>query len=123
MFHKAKILIAGRSKDAVSGLASLLEGQRELVVESRVFGNGHGELWHQNEPPPHVLFLSVGEDWATALPALLSGLPTNRPPLLVACPANDVELLKMAMRAGARDVLTPPYDSEALADRLQELAR
>lgn len=122
MFQKAHILIAGGSKDSVSGLVGLLDGQRTLTLDTHVFGNGHGELWHQNESPPHVLLLSVGENWATSLPALLNGLPANRPPFLVACPVNDIELLKMAMRAGARDVLAPPYDAETLAGRLMELA-
>jgi pilus assembly protein CpaE len=123
VFQKAEILVVGRSRDAISGVVGLLEGQMGLSLTSRVATNGHIELWQQHEPSPHALIVSVGEDWEATLPGLLDALPANRPPFLVACPISDIELLKVAMRAGARDAVSPPYDAEGLAARLIELAQ
>jgi len=125
MIHKTDIMLIGRSLEAMSGIFGLLEGQRLFSLKTHVFGNGQSELWGTDEqnPMPHALGLCVDEDWRKTLPGMLEALPREKPPFLVFSPAGDVELLKTAMRAGARDVLSPPYDSETLGARLLELAR
>lgn len=123
MLKRAEVLVIGRSRDALSEVLAQLEEQRPLSVGTRVFANGHGELWSHHEPMPHALVLCVGEDWPETLPGLLTALPANRPPFLVACPASGIELLKTAMRAGARDVVSPPYDADDLVKRLVELSQ
>lgn len=123
MFRKAHILIAGRTQGALTGLSGLLDGYGGIAIDTKVHGNGHGELWRSNEPLPDALVLGIGENWHVELPPLLAALPANKPPFLVACPVNDIDLMKLAMRAGARDVVTPPYEATALAERLLELAR
>ena len=124
MLHKSDVMLIGRSRDAISGVLGLLEEQRLLSLRTHVFGNGQSEIWRDNDenPVPHALALCVDEDWRHSLPGLLQELPAISPPFLVLCPTNDIELLRTAMRAGARDVLSPPYEEEDLTSRLVELA-
>ena len=125
MLHKTDIMLIGRSRDALSGIYGLLEDQRLFSLRTHVYGNGHGELWGQDgqDSVPHALALCVDDDWQKSLPGMLDALPLVKPPFLVFSPTSDIELLRTAMRAGARDVLSPPYDKEDIRARLVELAR
>jgi pilus assembly protein CpaE len=125
MLHKTYIMLLGRSRDAVSGLGSILEGQPLLSVKTHVYGNGNGDPWDESQrnAMPHVLALCLDEHWQTSLPAILQALPAKKPPFLVLSPNSDMKLLRSAMQAGARDLLSPPYEAETLAARLIELAR
>ncbi|MEH6824761.1 MAG: AAA family ATPase [Motiliproteus sp.] len=124
MLHKSDVMLVGRSRDALSGVVGLLENQPLLSLRTHVFGNGRSEIWRGDaqDPKPHALALCVDEDWRSCLPGLLQGLPDTPPPFLVLCPTSDIELLRAAMRAGARDVLSPPYEVEDLTSQLQALA-
>ncbi len=125
MLHKSDIMLLGRSRDTVAGIAALLQGQHQLSLRSHTFGHGQGLFWgdSEHEPMPHVLALCLDGDWRSCLPAALRALPAQRPPFLVLSPQSDVALLRSAMHAGARDVISPPYTEEMLAARLIELSR
>jgi pilus assembly protein CpaE len=125
MLHKTNIMLLGRSRDAVSGIGSMLERQPLLSLKTHVYGNGNSDPWNQGDRDtmPHVVALCLDEKWHTSLPAILQALPAKKPPFLVLSPNSDIELLRNAMQAGARDLLSPPYEAEALAARLVELAR
>jgi pilus assembly protein CpaE len=125
MLHKSNILLLGRSRDAVSGIGGMLEGQRLLSLKTHVYGNGSGEPWDNSERDamPHVLALCLDGNWQNSLPAILEALPARKPPFLVLSPDTDMELLRCAMQAGARDVLSPPYEAANLSARLIELGR
>jgi pilus assembly protein CpaE len=125
MLHKADIMLIGRSQDAISGIFGLLEEQRLLTLRTHVFGNGHSDIWPNDgeHAMPDAMALCLEEDWRHSLPGMLEALPAIRPPFLVLSPTSDLELLRAAMRAGARDVLSPPYEEDDLATRLVELSR
>jgi len=125
MLHKTDIMLLGRTRDALSGIHDMLENQRLFSLKTHLVGNARSEPWGIGDrvPAPHVLALCLDGDWRGSLPAILQALPAVRPPFLVLSPNNDVELLRSAMRAGARDVLSPPYDAKNLTARLLELGR
>ena len=125
MLPKTNIMLVGRSSDALSGIYGLLEDQRLFSLQTHVIGNGHGEPWGSDgqNAMPHAFALCIDDDWRASLPGMLQALPAIKPPFLVFSPTGDIELLRTAMRAGARDVLSPPYSREDLCARLIELAR
>jgi pilus assembly protein CpaE len=123
MFRKSDILLIGRSNEAISAIAALLESQRVLAVRTKILGNGHGHAWPEGSPAPDAAVLCIDRQWRDTLPRLLESIPTVRPPFLVLSPVTDVELLRAAMRGGARDLLTPPYDGDSLMSSLLELSR
>ncbi|MCU7934951.1 MAG: AAA family ATPase [Candidatus Thiodiazotropha sp. (ex Dulcina madagascariensis)] len=125
MLHKSDIMLLGRSRDAVSGISGMLEGQRLFSLRTHIFGNGRSIPWDDSErdPMPHVLALCLDGNWQTSLPAILQALPAKKPPFLVLSTGTNIELLRCAMQAGARDVLSPPYEVGNLTARLVELGR
>ena len=123
MLHKTDIMLLGRSRDALSGIAGMLEDQRSLSLRTGIIGEGRSMPWDDAtiHAMPHVFALCLDDDWQRSLPGMLQSLPVAKPPFLVLSPSLDLELLRNAMHAGARDVLSPPYEVEKLTDRLVEL--
>ena len=123
MLQKAEIMLVGCSRELLSEVANKLQEQRSMTVASRMYGNGYTEMWPADQPAPHALVLCLGIDWQTDLSLLLSGLPAKHPPFLVVSPVTEIDLLRSAMRAGARDVVQSPLgDPDEFAERLLGLA-
>lgn len=115
MHNRLNVLVAGRSRDAVSHVEALLEGDRRIAVTTRYIGNGRDDPLDGQPRLPDALVLVLGEGGQTELAALMDRPATQRPPLLVVGPGDDKSLLRTAMRAGARDFLEAPVDATDLA--------
>ncbi len=104
-------------------LRDLLGQQGDVNASVRHITNGHTDPLHDVHPLPDALVLVVSENWEAELSALSERPATERPPLLVIGHKGNVELIRVAMRAGARDFFTPPVAEDEIAGFLQQLAR
>ena len=118
-----QVLVAGRSKQALDALAGLLHEHAEIGLTIRELTDGHFDPLHGVTVMPDVLILHLSPNWEDELKALSARPVSSRPPTLVVGSGTDVQLMRRAMRAGARDVLTDPVDQEELAAALQQIAQ
>ncbi|MCG6657313.1 AAA family ATPase [Halomonas campisalis] len=123
MRKRLEILLAGRERGELEALESLLLSQGDIQVSSRLMVNGNVDPLQGVAPLPDALVLLVGEHWEAELMALCEQPAAERPPLLVVGPKGNVELIRLAMRAGARDFFSPPIDDAEIFHFLRELAR
>jgi pilus assembly protein CpaE len=125
MLHKTDIMLLGRSRSILAAIHDMLNDQRQLSLRTHVYGNGGSTPWDDapHHPMPHALALCIEGNWRDSLPGMLQALPALKPPFVVFSPSSDVDLLRSAMQAGARDVLSPPYEVTSLTARLVELGR
>jgi pilus assembly protein CpaE len=121
--YRLDLLIAGRLKQELVTLEGLARHQPGVATRTRLISNGHTNPLHDVDPLPDALLLSVSETWREELGALADSPPPERPPMLVVGPAGDTDLLRMAMRAGARDFFTHPVDPEELGAALERIGR
>jgi pilus assembly protein CpaE len=122
MHHPLNVLVTGRSKETLAPVVALLKGQRALSLETQVVGNGESDSLRQRPSPPDVLVLTVEKDWQSSLWGLVDALPSHRPPFVVVSPESDMELLRAAMRAGARDAFSLPFDREDFISAIATIA-
>ncbi|WP_163559624.1 AAA family ATPase [Halomonas sp. NO4] len=123
MRKRLEILLAGRARGELQALESLLCSQGDIQVTSRLMVNGHVDPLEGVAPLPDALVLLVGDHWEAELTALCERPASERPPLLVVGPKGNVELIRLAMRAGARDFFSPPIDDSEIIQFLRELSR
>ncbi|WP_111412468.1 AAA family ATPase [Billgrantia lactosivorans] len=124
MRKRLEILLAGRAREELKALEALLCSQGDIQVITRLMVNGHVDVLEDISPLPDALVLMVGEyHWEAELMALCERPASQRPPLLVVGPKGNVELIRLAMRAGARDFFSPPIDDSEIIQFLRELAR
>jgi pilus assembly protein CpaE len=121
MHRPLSILVIGRSHEDLAPIVSLLQAQPALSLATHVLSNGHSYVVDA-DAPPDALVLAVGKYWREFLPALVENLPAARPPFVVVGPESDVDFLRAAMRAGARDAVTVPFDPDDFLSAIAHIA-
>ena len=117
------LLVVGSDNQRLDELTTMLRDQSDLNVAYRVKLNGQSDPLREIDQMPAVMLLDLSEDWRQELGAL-AALPGNRrPPMIAIGPPGDQELMRMAMKVGARDYFTYPAPPEELARALRELLR
>lgn len=116
-----QIIVGGRPRERVEELVSTLEGFDWLTVNKRLITNGHADVLHGVETQPDALILALSGFWKDELEALAKRPVQARPPAIIIGPTEDTGVLRLAMRAGARDYLSWPPDRGELFELLGEL--
>jgi pilus assembly protein CpaE len=115
-FH---IIVASRSGSDAERLSGCLARNPNFHVEMRVISNGHTDPLYGVPVMPDLLLLHCGSGQSELQFLAEQGTRENLP-LLVCGPENDPEVMRLGMRAGARDYL-PENVSEA--DLVASLSR
>jgi pilus assembly protein CpaE len=105
MKTRPKLLIAGRSKDAITALQKHLQSHTDKDVQVRHIVNGHADPLHGLTDLPELLILHVNGLEGGELEALLERPAAVRPPIVVISETDDAAAMRFAMKAGARDFL------------------
>ena len=114
MKTKLRLLLAGRSKDAISDLNMHLSTRDNLEVELRHIVNGHADPLYGLAEAPDILVLHINGLEGGELEALLERPASARPPMVVVSGSDDAAAMRVAMKAGARDFLSNPESTELL---------
>ena len=119
--RKVRVLIAGRSQDAIRSVEALLDGFPKCRTESRLMSNGHSDPLQGVANPPDLLLLHhvTGQ---LELEALIRTPAPARPTVVVFGDGTDAAGMRMAMRAGARDFLPIPVSCEELREIVAAVA-
>jgi pilus assembly protein CpaE len=105
MKKRPKLLIAGRSKQAITDLREHLQSNDHEDVQIRHIVNGHADPLHNVVDLPDLLVLHVNGLVSGELEALLERPASVRPPIVVISETDDAAAMRYAMKAGARDFL------------------
>lgn len=120
MSSKLDILVVSRKQEALDSLEQILreggtEPRRKLVI------NGHIDPLYGVDPLPDLLVLHISHLWREELEAIISRRPERRPALIVVGASSDAEIMRLAMRAGAIDLLTNPLVTADLLDAVKRV--
>lgn len=121
MKENLQVLIAGRSKEDLQLLEALLRKQPGIAVTTRLITNGHIDPLYGVVTMPELLVLSLSHYWEEELKALAERPAASRPPVIVVGPGNDVQVMRKAMQAGARDFFTRPAPEQEFAAVVQQV--
>lgn len=114
MHSKPQVLLAGRSKPAITKLASAIEPASTFEIDTRHIENGHSDpLWGLSYVPD-VVVMVLNERGHHDLSALIDEPSTSRPPMIVLAEQGDAQTMRLAMQAGARDFLLGVVAAEDL---------
>ena len=117
---RLKVLLVSRRKDTLDSLEALLRNYPGVQIERKLVVNGHVDPLHGVAGAPDALVLHLGETWRAELESLSARPADRRPPLVVLGSSSDTAAMRLAMQAGARDLLPLPLIE---ADLIAALAR
>jgi len=118
-----RILLVSRSRKVLDDLAGALHGQAGIEVEPLLIVNGHVDPLHGSRAVPDAVILHLSERWREELAALIQRPQDQRPPLIVLGPAADMNVMRLAMQAGARDFLPEPFVPADLVEAVERTVR
>lgn len=117
---KRKVLIAGRSKEALLEVENCLSSSKRLDLTTRHIVNGHADPMYGVDEMPDLLVLHIAGLEGGELEALLERPASTRPPLVVVSDSGDAAIMRMAMKAGARDFV-PRTGHEILEKSIESI--
>jgi pilus assembly protein CpaE len=117
------VLLVSRRKDTLDQLESVLTKQPGLRLQRRLTVNGHVDPLHDIQQLPDALILHLGEKSHAELESLAARPVDKRPALIVVGSGGDTNVLRLAMQAGARDLLPLPLVEADLIAALQRIER
>jgi pilus assembly protein CpaE len=120
---KLNVLLVSRRKDTLDDLEAILHKYPGLRLERRLTVNGHVDPLHDVSELPEALILHLGETSHAELDSLAARPVDRRPPLIVLGSASDTTVMRLAMQAGARDLLPLPLVEADLLAALQRIER
>lgn len=120
---RLNVLLVSRRKDTLDSLEMLLRKHPGLHIERKLVVNGHVDPLHGVASAPDVLVLHLGETWRAELESLAARHADRRPPLIVVGSTSDTDAMRLAMHAGARDVLPLPLVETDLVAALGRIHR
>ncbi len=123
MDAKLNVLLVSRHRGTLDQLESLLRGHAGLQLQRKLTVNGHVDPLHDVSTMPDALILHLGEKSQAELESLSARAVDKRPPLIAVGSGNDTNVMRLAMQAGARDLLPLPLVEADLVAALQRIAR
>ncbi|AZO84112.1 hypothetical protein BOO88_08225 [Stutzerimonas stutzeri] len=116
-----RLLISSRDATSLRDLQGVCQRMPSLEVSTRLVSNGHVDPLYGLDRMPDLLLLRVSHLWREELAALLQRPSHERPPMLVCGLLSEQEGMRLAMQAGARDVLPEPVAETELVAALNRL--
>ncbi|WP_435100887.1 AAA family ATPase [Arhodomonas sp. AD133] len=114
MRYRLNVLLAGRDPEELAHLESLLRCNSGVALLVRHLLNGHADPLRERAELPDALVYIASSNWEAELGAYMERPASARPPLLVVGPPDNMAMMRMAMRAGARDFLALPVTANDL---------
>ena len=119
MSKSLNILLVSRKREVLDALAQLLRTEG-IAARQQLNTNGHVDPLHGVEELPDAVILHLSHLWREELESFIARPAERRPALIIISATHDVPVMRLAMQAGARDVLPAP---PATSDVLQALER
>ncbi len=121
MYVALNLLIVGRSRQGVAEVIATLEGRQGLELHPFVLNAGQMLLPEYLRPVPDGIVFVVDEEWRQEIWEIIDHIPAPRPPLFIISHVNDMEILRLAMRYGVRDVFPLPLQVEDCIDAISHV--
>ena len=120
---RLNVLLVSRRKDTLDGLETVLGKYPGVRLQRKLIVNGHVDPLHDVDTLPDALVLHLAENSRAELESLAARAVNRRPPLIVVGAGSDPAIMRMAMHAGARDLLPLPLVEDDLIGALKRIER
>lgn len=121
--ERIKVLVSGRNSEGIEALRSSLANMPKVEASTRLIQNGHSDPLHGLKEQPDLLIFWIGDQWRLELEALLDVPEEHRPAIIIAGDVMDKDAFRMAMKVGALDFLTPPFNVSEIGATIEQLLK
>jgi pilus assembly protein CpaE len=123
MNTRLKVLVVSRVKSTLDVLETVLSKQPGIELQRKLVVNGHVDPLQGVDTAPDALILHLAQTWQAELESLAARPADRRPALIVIGSPSDTNVMRLAMQAGARDLLPLPLVEADLFAALERIER
>ena len=116
-----RVLLTSRSRPALLALQSSLKGAADFECHTRLMSNGTADPLIGLDWAPDIVVLRFDGEHLDEIKAWAESDADNRPALIVVAPTGQPEIIRLALRSGAKDFLPEPTQASELIAALQRL--
>lgn len=122
MSSAVNVVIVGHSSTGLNNIEEALHEDPELDVTRKLLRDHAVDPFEDLPVTSSVIVLDLGENWREVLDTVASRVRRNRTPIILVGPADNTEMMRLALRAGARDFQTQPLYPAELISSIHRLA-
>jgi pilus assembly protein CpaE len=122
MTHSLDVLLVARKKEPLDAVEHHLRGAG-VSVRRQMNTNGHADPLHYVQTLPDVVILHLSHLWREELAALATRHLERGVALIVIGASSDMSMMRLAMQAGARDLLPEPIVKADLLEAVERVKR
>jgi pilus assembly protein CpaE len=123
MVSNVRVVVYADTPAAASVVVAALAAVETVSVQTRIGGADSVNILPSSEPNPDAVIVYLEENSGQALERLAQRPVAERPPLIVLGAGDDPTLVRLAMQAGARDILPLPVNRTELLAAISRVAR
>ena len=120
MTHSLDLMLVSRRPDTLDHLQRVLE-HAGFEARRQLNTNGHIDPLYGVDAMPALVILHLSHLWREELEAMAARPVERRPALIVVGAAGNVNVMRMAMQSGARDLLPDPVDETELLAAIRRI--
>lgn len=121
MSDAINVTIVGHSSTGLNALEHVLQENPGIDVTRKLLLDTYDPL--EDLPvDSNVIVLDLGDNWREILDAVASRSRRNRTPMILVGPDDNTEMMRLALRAGARDFQTHPVKANEFLSSVLRLA-
>lgn len=116
------VTIVGHSSAGLNALEQVLQDDLGIDLTRKLLLQNTADPFVDLPHSSNVLILDLSDNWRDVLAAVASRTHRNRTPIILVGPDDDTEMMKLALRAGARDFQSRPLSAADLRQSVHALA-
>lgn len=121
MSSTINVTLSGYSSSGLNDIEQALQDDYSIEPIRKLLREG-GDLTEELPTNGDVLILELGDNWRELLGSIAPLVRRSRIPLIVIGPDGDAEMVRFALKAGARDFQTRPVVASELRISIKQLA-
>lgn len=114
--------IVGHSTTGLNAIEEAIQDDPEIDISRKLLRDWALDPFEDLPVTCSVFILDLGKNWREVLDAVANRVRRNRTPIILVGPTDNSELMKLALRAGARDFQTHPLNPTELIASVHRLA-
>ena len=122
MSDTINVITVGHSSSGLNELEHALGEDTSLDLTRKLMLEGAVDPFDDLPVSGGVVILDLGLNWREVLTAVATRVRRNRTPMILIGPDGDTEMMRAAIKAGARDFYTRPLNAPELRQSIHRLA-
>lgn len=122
MSSSINVAIVGHSSTGLNQLEQILQDDPGIDISRKLLRDNAVDPFEDLPVTSSVVILDLSDNWRAVLDSVAGRVRRNRTPILLVGPDEEPEMMRLALRAGARDFQTRPLYADELMSSVHRLA-